>query len=438
VSNALALAGVTAVLKDLLNDGVVNADLNALGNVSVTSVPPDRLIAPDGSELNRLNIFLWNVAPNAAYTNTRLPSRSRDGSRVTNPFLALDLHFILTATGAAELNAEILLGFGMQILHETPVLTRATIRQSLSAGLVDGTLLPEAYRQLAAADLADQFEGIRITSVPDSDDMFTKLWPAFNTALRTSALYHVSVVLIESRQTERAAPPVLTVGDRVEQMRRPRIDRVRLQPAADVLPLPHGILVPGSRIAIDGSGLVAPLMRVDIGDRQLMPEAGGSPERVAVALPADMTAGLKQLRIIHLYEGLNAADLRPLETSNVSAIVISPLIAETGSNRPDVTVVGTVAGGLFSGTVSVGMHHPVGSDQVAEILFMSLPTAPEPFSRAYEADRRTTEVSRLGFVINGIAAGDYLMRIRIDAAETEMTMGAGGFDGPLITLAAGP
>jgi hypothetical protein len=438
MSNALAIASVTMVLRDLLNDGVVNADLSALGNVNVTCVPPDRLIAGDGSELNRLNIFLWKVSPNTAYTNTRLPSRSTDGARLTNPFLALDLHYILTATGTAELNAEILLGFGMQVLHETPVLTRDAIRQSLGAGAVVATLLPEAYRQLVASDLADQFERIRITPVPDNEDMSTKLWPAFNTALRPSALYHASVVLIESRQTQRAAPPVLTVGDRVVQMRQPRITRVRLQAVVNTVPVEHGIIVPGSRIAIDGSGLLAPLMRVEAGDRQLAPEPNGEQARIAVVLPADITVGLKQMQVVHLYEGLSPTDLRPLETSNVAAIVISPLIAETVPGTPDVTVAGTVTGGLFNGTVTVGMNHPVGRDQVAEILFSALPTAPEPFSRAYDADRRTAVGTSLTFQVGGIAAGNYVLRIRIDAAESEMTMGVNGFDRPVITLAAGP
>lgn len=438
MSNALAVAGVTAVLKDLLNDGVVNADLSALGTFNVSSLPPDRLLAANGTEQNRLNIFLWKVAPNTAYSNTRLPSRDNEGSRLTNPFLALDLYFLLTATGAAELNAEIFLGFGMQVLHETPVLSRDAIRQSLNAGGVDGNLLPPAYQQLAAADLADQFERIRITLIPDSDDMFTKLWPAFNTALRPSALYHVSVVLIESRQTERAAPPVLNIGQRVEQMRLPRVTRVRLQPIANTLPVEHGVITPGSRIAIDGSGLIAPLMRVEIGDQQLSAEAGGNQARIAVTLPANMTAGIKRLRVIHFYEGLNPADLRPLETSNTSAVVVSPVIAETAPNTPDITVAGTVTSGLFNGQVTVVMDHQVGSDQVAEILFMALPSAPEPFSRAYEAERRTTVTNSLSFRVNAIAAGDYLVRIRIDSAESEMSMGASGFNGPVITLATGP
>lgn len=130
MSNALAIAGVTAILRDRLNDGLLNANLDSLGQFSVTSSPPDLLVG-DADPANRLNIYLWNVTRNAAWSSQRLPARSAAGERIDNPFLALDLHYILTATGAEDLNAEILLGYGMQVLHETPVLTRADIRTAL-------------------------------------------------------------------------------------------------------------------------------------------------------------------------------------------------------------------------------------------------------------------------------------------------------------------
>ena len=61
-----------------------------------------------------------------AGATSELPSRDERGrQRLSNPPLALDLHYLLTAYGADDLDAEILLGYAMQLLHETPVLTRA-------------------------------------------------------------------------------------------------------------------------------------------------------------------------------------------------------------------------------------------------------------------------------------------------------------------------
>ena len=46
MSSALAIAGVTAVLRDLLNDGLINHNISDLvGNqVKVSVMPPDRVI----------------------------------------------------------------------------------------------------------------------------------------------------------------------------------------------------------------------------------------------------------------------------------------------------------------------------------------------------------------------------------------------------------
>ena len=133
MSSPLAIATVTAVLKDLLNDGLVNSDLSA----SVGTRHRVARCRPTGSppatqEPSQLNLFLYQVTPNPGWRNADLPSRDGGGARVTSPPLALDLHYLLTAYGADDLDAEILLGYAMQLLHERPVLTAALIRKTFS------------------------------------------------------------------------------------------------------------------------------------------------------------------------------------------------------------------------------------------------------------------------------------------------------------------
>src|SRR3954452_3099141 len=118
MSSPLAIAAVTAALKDLLNDGMLNHDLSSVGSFSVTALPPDR-ITTGQTEPNQLNLFLYQVTANQGWRNTGLPSRSPAGDRIDTPPLALDLHYLLTAYGSQDLNAEILLGYAMQLLHET-------------------------------------------------------------------------------------------------------------------------------------------------------------------------------------------------------------------------------------------------------------------------------------------------------------------------------
>ena len=135
MSTALAIASVTAVLKDLLNNGVIDHDLaSSVGEVVVSALPPDRIdaLGTPADQKSRLNLFLYQITPNQGWRNVGLPSHDGRGERLSNPPLALDLHYLLTAYGLEEFHAEILLGYGMQLLHETPVLTRSAIRTSLA------------------------------------------------------------------------------------------------------------------------------------------------------------------------------------------------------------------------------------------------------------------------------------------------------------------
>ena len=137
-----------------------------------------------------------------------------DGARLTNPPLALDLHYMLSAYGSQDLNAEILLGYAMQLLHETPILTRDQIRTVLDppSPPVTGGILPPLFGNLSAADLADQLELIKIAPVFLSTEELSKMWTAMQARYRPTMAYMVSVVLIRETQSTKAAPPVLKIG----------------------------------------------------------------------------------------------------------------------------------------------------------------------------------------------------------------------------------
>ena len=115
MSTALAIAGVTAVLRDLLNDGMVNHNVSGiLGNtVVVSALPPDRLLPANGTESAQLNLFLHQVTPNAGWRNEGLPSCDANGRiRLSNPPLALNLHYLVSAYSSGDLHGEILLEIG--------------------------------------------------------------------------------------------------------------------------------------------------------------------------------------------------------------------------------------------------------------------------------------------------------------------------------------
>lgn len=215
MSGPLAIAAVTAVLKDVLNNGLIDQDISSfVGSFSVTALPPDR-ITTGTQEPNQINLFLYRVTPNQGWSNESLPSRDSKGERISNAPLALDLHYLLSTYGTQDFNAEILLGHAMQILHETPLITRKNIRTALGSPTppIDSTLLPPSpFGSLSAIDLADQVELIKITPQFLSTEDLSKLWTAMQARYRQSMAYQVSVVLIQSTKPARAALPVINRG----------------------------------------------------------------------------------------------------------------------------------------------------------------------------------------------------------------------------------
>lgn len=213
MSSPLAIGAVSAVLRDLLNNGLIDAAGAVGGLFTVSAVAPDTINLEATDFVPRLNLFLYQVTPNSGWRNRGLPSRSAaSGERLTNAPLAIDLHYLLTAYAKADFQAEILLGYAMHLLHERPVLGPAAIRKALSLGDVDASLMPPAFNALVASDLADQVEQIKITPSTQSSDEMSKLWSAIQSKYRPSSAYQVSVVLIEGKRPSVSPLPVLTRG----------------------------------------------------------------------------------------------------------------------------------------------------------------------------------------------------------------------------------
>lgn len=210
MSSFLAVGAVTALLKNLLEEGLVQRELRDKlgGDPGVDAVAPD-LIQEIAKTKTRLNLFFYQAAPNIGWRNVGLPSLNGQGERASNPPLALDLHYLLTAYSKETFGAEILLGYAMQLLHETPVLTRQTIRRKQQEWSSGNNALLKA---LATANLADQAEQIKISPQSMDPEAMSRLWTAFKSDFRPTAAYQVTVVLIESELAGRSPLPVLTRG----------------------------------------------------------------------------------------------------------------------------------------------------------------------------------------------------------------------------------
>jgi hypothetical protein len=211
MSSALGIAGVSAVLQYYLTN--LYTPLSALfgGTVSVSAKAPD--VVQDafttGSPENQVNLFLHQVTHNVGWRNQDQPSTGPDGAtRLTNPALALDLHYLLTAYGSEDWQAEALLGFALLMLHENPVLTRQDVSHAISQLPTNDPSNPLST-PLGTVGLADQIEMLKITPATLGREEMAWLWTALKADYRPTFPFQVSVVLIEPQNPAIAPLPVL-------------------------------------------------------------------------------------------------------------------------------------------------------------------------------------------------------------------------------------
>ena len=140
MSNHLAIATVSAALQQVLLTPVSQA----VGNAAVGFSRPDA----SNQQTPLVNIYLYQVTPNAAYRNADLPTRRTDGSLAQRPQAAFDLHYLFTFHGDDSLlQPQLLLGAVGSTLHAQPLISSAAIAKAIGD-----------FNFLSTSNLADQVE----------------------------------------------------------------------------------------------------------------------------------------------------------------------------------------------------------------------------------------------------------------------------------------
>lgn len=418
MSNALAITTVSALLQWLLANRFGQPDVSLGGQVKVTAQPPDQ-VKVEGNGLLQLNLFLYQVSPNPGWRNAGLPARDERGDRVSNPPLALDLHYLLTAYANSNLHAEALLGYAMQVLHEMGVLTRDYIRSSIQAIASDATVPLEIRSKLGEVGLERQLEQIKLSPEALSTEEHSRLWSAMQAKYRPTVAYQVSVVLIEAQRPTRVALPVRPegVGVYARPFRFPRLEAVRAKPAAnaELLPPSEPILA-GYHLVLQGQSLRGEVTRVRLGGQSLTP-AQVSDTEVSFPLPAGLRAGPQTVAVQQqlLLGEPPATFTRPGEASNPLAFLLSP----------------GVSAAKVGGDLELTFTPRVGRDQRVTLLlneFDPTPPADRPL-RAYSfpapphngiANPNQPDTDRITFALSGVEGGDYLVRAEVDGAHSPL------------------
>jgi hypothetical protein len=320
MSNGLAIAATTAVFKNLLEDGLVqNSALSSMGNVLVTTLPPDQIsIGVDGEP--QLNLFLYQVSQNR---NANLDGRNhsiplRDSSPgEENPPLAINLHYLLTAYGNKDFQTEMLLGFVMQLMHQTPVLSNDAMRAALNH--VSSTnrtgLLAQAIESTSVAELAEQLGQMQITPNLFDTEQMSRLWSLLQSAYRPSITYEVSMVFIGSKQSSLALESSQRAPDQ------PRIERIVSSSS------PNGAIIAGSSLILYGKNLSGDVTRLRLnGEENLLEPQIVENNRILFKLPQNLCTGVQQVQVVHqqLYKYHKDNELEV--ASNEQNFVLHPTI----------------------------------------------------------------------------------------------------------------
>lgn len=381
MSNPLAIAAVTATLRNLLFQGVSGV----LAGTQVTARPPDRARADITG--NQLNVFLYRTSIDAAWRNQPLPTQAQpleDG----NPPLPLTLHYLLTAyaDGDDEVVGNQIIGRAMSVLHDRPVLEPAAIQTAVPGN-----------------DLHLQFERVRLTNAHLTEDELFRLWTAFQTEYRLAVIYEASVVLIESTRPAGAALPVLQHGPN---------NRGPVSQADTESPFPalvgaetpdqRPVILPGDELRLLGTRLTGASASVRFGHRLLaspvtVGPAGlvsASDTEVRVNVPAGLPAGFVTVAVLVTDAG------GEVMASNELALALAPAVA----NAP---VAATRDGAGVA---------PINLDCVPDVL-------PEQDvwlilgARQVHAGPRAAPASTLAFAVP-IDVGTYRLRLRVDGVDS--------------------
>jgi hypothetical protein len=399
MSNVLSIAAVTAVIKDLLENGLVSdAIVSSMGDVVVTALPPDR-VSVEADERPQLNLFLYQISPNrnadwSANTADKLYARSPD--RTTNPPLALDLYYLLTAYGAKDFQAELLLGYAINLLYKIPMLNSDRIETALTNAtkVSAANVFSQSLSAMSTAELAQNLGQLKISSEFLSLDEMSRLWSLFQTHYRPSTAYRVSMVAMPERQEYQP------VGTKISARSIPQIDRVTT--------LGDRSITTDNVLLIRGQNLRGEITRIRLDKKEIiLSPQDVTPTQISLKIPPHLAAGVQGVQILH--SSIESPDL--LVESNLASFVLHPQIAATitkidGENKE---VRNAEIGVKFSPRVNR-------SQQIILLLYRA--SNPQEIAYSATANSVDTDTDLLTFNLSKIAPGNYLVQARVDGAQS--------------------
>lgn len=440
MSNYLAIATVTAVLQQILQDGVEND----IPGTQVTTVRPDK---KQGVELDKpgINIYLYQVTPNPAWRNADLRTRRPKGDLSKQRQTGLDLHYLFSFYGnEKELIPQRLLGSAVRTLVDRPILGPEILERLTSRS----RRLPLSHSYLAESNLIEQVQKVKIFPSNITTEDLSRIWSVFfQTPYSLSVVYQGTVVLIEGEEAGKKGLPISGSPKptfySIPHM--PKIESIEfMEPGGtpqSLEKLANQILAQGTLI-IQGQNFKDEEKREEE-DRE--DEDGGDRTRTYIQLgnarltpqfvsttqlqldfdaleereKSSLRAGIAGLKVIKIKETDSNSVHEPKFESNAFPITLRPRIMNELLENPDSLSKydDDDEDGLYFGELNINLDVDVETTQRVFLLLNQINGTQSYVFRRIANQPLTHQPT---FKLERVKPSEYLVRVQIDGAESHL------------------
>ncbi|NJK65172.1 MAG: DUF4255 domain-containing protein [Microcoleus sp. SU_5_3] len=351
-----------------------------------------------------LNIYLYMVQQNTAYRNSDSSLRRPKGELVKRTQSALDLRYLFSFHGNdIEFEPQRMLGCVIRTLQDVFTITPEMIRD---------TLADPTSGVLAGADLPDQIEPIHISPIDISVEDMSKIWSVFfQTPYSLSTAYKGSIVLIEGEAPGTRALPVRDRRSLVMPFSQIFIERIVSQ---------TGKLEPifaDSTLLIIGRNLQESTTLVRIGGVEIEVQPTNNTEIIfplSLVPPDLLRFGAQSLQVVHPGPRLHLVGPYQGIESNLAAFVLRPTIKSV-----QVYQVRVSGNNTYSAEVTLTLNLPVDKGKIVALILNEW-SIESPVAYIFKTSIRREEEMEITIPVQKVKAGDYLVRVQVDGAESPL------------------
>jgi len=418
MSNYLAVATVTKALAQILDTAVKSA-VDSATAVTQRPNPATRTACVD--------LFLYQVTPNAALRNSDLPSRqsTAPGVVIKRPTCALDLHYLMSFYGDdSKFEPQRMLGAVVRALLAEPGLTRERI---LSVSQDDNG------DKMSGSNLADAMEQVKFSPVSLTVDELSRIWSIFyQIPYALSLAYTATVVLIESDEPVATSQPVLRRGPNDQGVETqvglpPRLESWHIGEDNDDAARLRYPTYPSARLdtilTLRGQNFAGESLAVKFFNQRLqesapdfiVPLPTSRPNEIKLTIPNAQAAADKWAAGFY---SVSVAVTNGAKTRNTNSLSV-PLAPQ----------IKTITAGARDGDGNVLITvDPAPAVKPTQSAFLSLPEGD------VLALPRAATIDPLRFLITKPAAGRVAVRLRVDGVDSMQFKGQGAPPKPVLDI----